>query len=269
MPLININGVNLHYDSKGKGKAIVCLHGYTSNSSVFSGQLSGLALNYKVVTYDLRGHGKSEAPSREEDYHIPVLAKDLLELLKFLDIKECCLIGHSGGGHVALQFAMEHQDMLKALVFISTSSEERPRTQNYYEHRKRIEEIARDKGIEAAFEYDSSNSLDWKEQFKKHPEQKEEVRKRVLSMSVDGYIYIVRARAKRENLTPRLNTIHVPTLIFWGDQDFKMSNSVQVLKRGIPGSELAIIKGAGHLPQWENPAEFNNILVQFLNRINW
>ena len=98
MSTASINGVNLNYEASGRGKAIVCVHGYTGSSQDWAEQIAALSPNYRVVALDLRGHGKSEAPSSEEQYSVPIFADDVLGLLETLAIRKCCLIGHSLGG---------------------------------------------------------------------------------------------------------------------------------------------------------------------------
>ena len=86
MPIANINGVNLNYETNVQGKAIVILHGYTGSSQDWVNQVSALSPGYMVITPDQRGHGKSAVPSREEDYSMPIFADDVFKLLKTLNI---------------------------------------------------------------------------------------------------------------------------------------------------------------------------------------
>ena len=105
MPIANINGVNLNYEVDGQGNAVLLVHGYTGSSQDWVNQVPVLSLHYKVIALDLRGHGKSAAPSGEDAYSVKILANDVFSLLKMLDVKQCCLVGHSLGGFVALQVA--------------------------------------------------------------------------------------------------------------------------------------------------------------------
>jgi len=269
MPIININGVDLNYEISGQGEAIVFLHGYTGSTQDWVNQIRVLSSKYKVVTLDCRGHGKSAAPPGEEDYSVKILAEDVFGLLEMLNIKKCCLAGHSLGGFTALQFAMGHQDLLVALVLVDTSSGEFARDPNYAQLRQKLDELARSQGMEAAFEYDAANNPMRIERFQKRPEQREISRRKVLQTSVDGYIYMSRAIDKWESLTSRLSEIKVPALIFWGDEDLPFTEAVQVLKNGIADSELVTVKGAGHNPHEEAPDVFNEALLRFLSRIKW
>lgn len=269
MPVANINGVNLNYEVSGQGEAVVFLHGMTGSTRDWASQVAVLVPKYKVVALDMRGHGKSGAPSGEEEYSIPIFTEDVFNLLKLLDIKKCCLAGHSVGGFISLQFALEHQDMLAGLVLVDTSSGQFARDPGFAQMRQKLDELALSQGLEAAFEYDATNNPMRIERFRKHPEMKETSREKVLMTSVEGYIYGPRAIGKWEPVKPRLAEIKVPTLIFWGDEDSPFAEASQIMKKGIPDSELVTVKGAGHNPHEEAPGVFNEALLKFLGRIRW
>ena len=269
MPIAKVNGVDLNYEVSGRGPAVVFLHGYTGSAQDWANQIAALSSQYQVIAVDHRGHGKSTAPSREEDYSVRILADDVFHLMGMLDIKKCCLGGHSLGGFAALQFAIEHQDMLSGLVLVDTSSGQFSRDPNYAQLRQKLDQLARTQGMEAAFEYDAANNPMRIERFQKHPEQREIARQRVLQTSVDGYIYLSRAISKWEPLTERLSEIKVPTLIFWGDEDLPFEAPSRIMKEKISGSELVTISGVGHNPHEEAPNAFNEALLKFLARIKW
>jgi len=269
MPIVNINGVDLNYETAGQGEAIVFLHGMTGSTQDWENQISVLSPKYRVVARDQRGHGKSAAPSGEEQYSIPIFADDVFALLRMLDIKKCCLAGHSIGGFTALQFALEHPDMLAALVLVDTSSGQFARDPSFAQMQQKQGELARSQGMEAAFEYGTANNPTMIERLRKHPELREVTRRKMLQTSANGYVYGMRAIGKWKSVTSRLSEIKVPTLICWGEEDAGFTEAVQILRRGIANSELVTVKGVGHSPHEEAPDVFNEALLKFLNRINW
>jgi len=269
MPIANINGLNLNYETAGQGEAVVFLHGMTGSAEDWANQIPFLSPKYRVVALDYRGHGKSAAPSSEEEYSIQLFVDDAFALITMLGIKKCCVVGHSLGGFITLQFALEHQDMVAALVLVDCTSGRFARDPDYVQLREKLDELARSQGMEAAFEYDADNNPQRIERFQKHPEQREIARRKALMTPVDGYIYVPRAMAKREPITTRLGEIKVPTLIFWGDEDVGFTEPVQVLKKGIVNSELLTVKGVGHSPHEEAPDVFNEALLKFLDKVNW
>jgi len=269
MPVANINGVDLNYEVAGQGEAVVFLHGMTGSTQDWTNQVRVLSPKYRVVALDQRGHGKSAAPAGEEQYSIPIFADDVFALLKMLDIKKCCLGGHSIGGFIALEFALTHPDMLAALVLVDTSSGLFAMDPSVAQIRQKQDELARSQGMEAAFEYGAANNPMLIERFQRHPELKEVTRRKMLMTSVDGSIYGMSAIGKWEPVTPRLSEIKVPALIYWGEEDLPFTEAVQVLKKGIADSELVTVKGVGHNPHEEAPDVFNEALLKFLGRVKW
>ncbi|QLH38863.1 MAG: alpha/beta hydrolase [Defluviicoccus sp.] len=89
------DGINLHYLDAGAGPSLVLLHGWSGSAALFKHQLSALRQHFRIIALDMRGHGHSEKPSY--GYRISRLAKDLRELLEFLDLKHVRLLGHSAG----------------------------------------------------------------------------------------------------------------------------------------------------------------------------
>lgn len=269
MPVQNINQVALHYKAAGEGEAVIFLHGYTGSTQDWIHQISAVSNQYKTIAVDHRGHGKSEAPTSEDDYAITIFSEDVYGLLKKLDIHRCCLVGHSMGGFMSLQFILDHPEMVKGLVLVDTSSGEWDVAPGYAELRAKLNEIARTQGLEAAFEYDAANNPSRIERFKKHPEQREIAKKRVMSTSVDGYIYVANSFGKWQSVTNRLEEIKVPTLIFWGEEDLPFEKASRVLHQSIENSELVTVTGAGHSPHEDAPELFNKKLLAFLAGISW
>jgi len=264
MPFELINGVSLHYEEAGSGEAIILLHGYTGSTKDWACQVPLLAPAYRVIALDHRGHGMSSAPHEEEDYSIPISSGDVYELMQLLGIDRCCLIGHSMGGFIALQFALDHPDRVSALVLVDTSSGTFDVAPGYPELRAKMDELAREEGVEAAFEYEATHNTIRIERFRRHPQWREIARRKVLGTSVDGYIYVARSFGKWRPVTERLGEIRVPTLIFRGDEDAPFAAASETLREAIAGSRLVIIPGAGHSPHEEAPGIFNEELATFL-----
>jgi pimeloyl-ACP methyl ester carboxylesterase len=221
------------------------------------------------LAVDHRGHGQTEAPENEYDYSIEIFSEDVYALLNYLNVEHCCLVGHSMGGFMSLQFVLDHPEVVKALVLVDTSSGDFERAPGFEELRAKLDELARAKGLEAAFEYDAANNPLRIDRFKKHPELREITRQKVLNTSVNGYIYVARTFGRWPSVTDRLHEIKVPTLIFLGEEDAGFIKASQTMKDNIPSSELVTIPGVGHSPHEEAPDLFNKALLDFLPKINW
>ncbi len=269
MPVLKVNGVNLYYEQSGQGEAVVFLHGYTGSGKDWVNQAAAISNRYKAITIDHRGHGKSEAPASEEQYSIKIFCQDVYALLNELGVRRCCLVGHSMGGFMALQFVLDHPELVRALVLVDTSSGEFEVAPGYAQLRAKLDELARTQGMEAAFEYDAANNPVRIERFRRHPELQEVTLRKMLNTSVDGYIYVARTFAKWPPVTKRLNEILVPTLIFWGEEDPGFLKASQTLKQSIGGAELITVPNVGHSPHEEAPDFFSKALLKFLSTVKW
>lgn len=269
MPLKKVNGIDLFYEDQGRGRAVVFLHGYTGSGEDWKNQVEALSPHYRTITVDHRGHGKSEAPKREEDYSIKIFSEDVYGILNGLGINECCLVGHSMGGFMSLQMVLDHPGPVKALVLVDTSSGEFERAPGYAELRARLDELARTDGLAAAFEYDAAHNPMRIERFQKYPEMREISLRKVLNTSVEGYVFAPKSFGSWKPVTDRLPEINVPTLIVVGEEDAPFIRASQIMNDSIKNSELAVIEGAGHSPHEEASDRFNHVLTDFFKRIKW
>jgi pimeloyl-ACP methyl ester carboxylesterase len=229
-------------------------------------QVPLLSQDYQVMAMDYRGHGTSEAPSSAGAYSIPILADDVHALLKHLAIEKCCLVGHSLGGFVALQLAVDSPSLVHSLVLVDTSSEwiEMP---GYPELQIKLNQIARTEGTEAVFEYNAQHNPLSQKCFAKYPKLREISKRRIAETSVSGYVYTARAIGQWQPLTPRLKEIAAPTLVVVGEEDTPFHRPSELLAKSIPNSRLHAIPQATHSPQVETPEAFNQVLLSFLAQI--
>lgn len=115
MPRVTVNGVNTYYQLSGQGPPLVLIHGLSGSMTVWQLRiLPELSRSFRVLTYDLRGHGLSEMPPA--GYRSSDMAADLLALLDHVGIKQPHIVGHSRGGVVGLHFAALHPDRLASLT---------------------------------------------------------------------------------------------------------------------------------------------------------
>jgi len=121
--MVNANGVDIHYRDVGQGFPIVLIHGYTGNSRNWALTAPALAEHFRVTSVDLRGHGLSAKPVSEDAYALEMMATDVYELLKSLQVSECVLVGHSMGGMVSQLLVLGHPEAVRALVLVDTAAE--------------------------------------------------------------------------------------------------------------------------------------------------
>jgi pimeloyl-ACP methyl ester carboxylesterase len=121
MPFATINGADLFYTDEGTGQPILLVHGYTCDGQDWAYQIPALRQNYRVITVDLRGHGRSSAPEAPETYNPRSFANDLAELIERLSASPVVAIGHSMGGATVVALAVEHPHLVRALVPVDSA----------------------------------------------------------------------------------------------------------------------------------------------------
>ena len=120
------NGISMNYELIGSGRCLTLIHGAGDNLNAWFNQVPAFSQRYRVLTYDVRGHGQTEMT--EEELTTELWVDDLYALLKDLSISETFLLGHSMGGAIALQFTLTHPKMVKALI-LSNSGGARGRSE--------------------------------------------------------------------------------------------------------------------------------------------
>jgi 3-oxoadipate enol-lactonase len=254
------NGTDLYYEEHGSGPPLVLTHGIGGSADVWAPVLPPLAKRFRVITWDVRGFGRSEKPAGP--YSAELWARDLAALLDALAIERAHILGHSMGGVIAQRFALDFPQKLATLILVSTSSQVNERAAEHW--LGQADEIERD-GFAA---YIAKQQAGYTEEFRRaHPEQLENDCRRV-EMN-DSRAYAAGARAVASyNFTPALHTITAPTLILQGltDQQTPPGGSV-IISRNIHGSRLVMLEGTGHGLYSEQPQKFVQLVDEFLNHV--
>lgn len=243
-----VGELDVHYELVGPAGApcVVFVHGLAASLEVWQCQAERFGDDFRVLRYDLRSHGgsgHSDAPCSRSD-----LADDLVGLLDALDIDRAAVVGHSAGGAVALQAAVDHGDRLWALGAIGTASVANKAAFDFY-----------GQCIEAGLAEGGAAVM---RAMRMKPES---------GPAPHGTGFAPVAEAMRtlhtDPLTDRLGEIATPTLIVVGDKDFLGVGGSVILDRGIADSELHIVPGRRHGFFGEQPDEFAAILRPFLERV--
>jgi 3-oxoadipate enol-lactonase len=262
MSKTRINNIDLAYDDTGSGPAVVLIHGYPFNRSMWAEQVSALADSYRVVTLDLRGHGESESSTGAST--MKLMAQDVVSLMDELRIDRAVIGGLSMGGYVTLAFYQLFAERVEKLLLADT------RAQADTEEAKatradQVQQIQADgmTGIVNAM----LPKLLSPETVSKQPEIVKRVRDMMMHTSPEGAIGALRGMAEREDQTERLSQINVPTLIVVGKEDpiTPVADSQKMHER-IAGSQLVVIENASHVSNIEQPEQFNRALKDFLGR---
>lgn len=248
------------YLATGQGQPVVLIHGVGLNKEMWGGQVVGLASDYRVIAYDMLGHGQSPRP--QLGCGLPGYAAQLAELLDHLQLPQATIIGFSMGGLVARAFALHYPQRLAALVVLNSvfnrSAEQRAgviaRTAQAAEH-------GPDANAEAALarwfsrEYQAAN-----------PAQIAAIRQTLASNDPQGYLTTYELFATQDMYrADDLGSIQVPTLIATGEWDLGSTpDMTRQLARRIPGAHSVVLAEQRHMMPVESPRLVNQMLLDFL-----
>jgi 3-oxoadipate enol-lactonase len=259
---ITANGISMHYTLNGPASApVVTLgHSLATNLTMWEPQVSALAARYRVLRYDTRGHGETDAPAGA--YSLDLLAEDARALLGALGVERTHFIGLSMGGMIGQVLALKHPELLRSLILCDTSSRIPPEAKPMWDDRIRVAET---QGMEPHAEPTVGRWFT-PSYIKGHPDVVDRVRTMLRQTKPQGYVGCCHA-IKALDLTDRLSAIAVPTLIIVGEDDpgTPVAASRAIHER-VKGSELVILKSASHLSNVEQAEAFTKALLDFLGR---
>jgi 3-oxoadipate enol-lactonase len=258
-----VHGVNLAVEVRGEGPAILFVHGYPLDRTMWRDQMEALE-GFRRIAPDLRGMGQSDAP--DLGYGIGIYAADLTALLDALGIEDVVLCGHSMGGYIAFEFLRNSRSRVRGLVLVDTRAE--ADTPEGRRSRDAAASTARERGSAAVAETTLPKMLA-AATMSRRPDVVERVRNLMSGTPVAGMVGALAAMRDRPSSEALLPTLaDLPTLVIVGEGDvITPPEHARALAQAIPGARLAIIPGAGHLPPVEQPEATTRSLREFLESI--
>jgi 3-oxoadipate enol-lactonase len=260
---LTVNGVNLAVEVRGEGPAVLLVHGYPLDRTLWQHQLGALT-GFRRIAPDLRGLGLSDAP--DLGYSMATYADDLAALLDVLHADQVVVCGLSMGGYVALEFARRYRSRLRGLVLMDTRAD--VDTAEQRKAREAAMQVARERGAAAIAQHMLPNLFapGTKET---DPQAWERVRTMIEAAPVKGIVGALGAMRDRADSLPTLAELAgLPTLVVVGEQDRVTPPAVaRGIAEGIPGAMLSVIPGAGHLPPVEQPLATTRVLAEFLQSL--
>lgn len=240
MPYEEINSIKLHYKITGKGYPVVLIHGLADDLEYWK-YLTGYLKDYfKVISVDLRGHGKSE--EGEVEYTTELFADDIVKLLKKINIEKTNIIGFSLGGHVSLKIITKYPEIINKAILLSTSARITPDMKEGF---KKLEESSL-KGFDEFFDFIIYHVLP--EDILKDSKEKLEIQK--LELAKTRNINGIRKAAKScksYDVYDDLNKINNEVLIIYGEDDTIISKTgINELVDNIDNSKLITLKNTKH-----------------------
>jgi 3-oxoadipate enol-lactonase len=261
---ITANGISIHYrlDGPASGPVVTLSHSLAANLSMWDPQVPALGSRYRVLRYDTRGHGGTDAPPGP--YSLDQLAEDARALLQALGIARTHFVGLSMGGFIGQILALTYPGMLQRLVLCDTTSRVPPEARPNWDERIRVAET---QGMTPHVEPTIGRWFTgpFREE---RADVVNPVRDMIRGTNPRGYIGCCNAIATLD-LTDRLSAVRTPTLIIVGEDDPATPVAAsRTIQERIKGSELVILKSASHLSNLEQAEAFNRAVTAFLARQN-
>lgn len=263
------DGTVLAYDDLGAADVerppVVLVHGHPFNRTMWQPQATALvAAGYRVILPDLRGYGESGVVAGRTLF--AEFADDLAALLDRLGVTRAVVGGVSMGGQIAMEFHRLHPGRVAALVLADTSPVAETEDGRAFRNRLADRLLAEGMGGYASEVIDKMMAP---YNVTALPEVAERVSEMMRTTAPEGAAAALRGRAERADYRDSLAGAGVPVLVLVGADDvYTPVAEARALHGLIPGAELVVVEGAGHLPGLERPEAFNRALVEFLAGLN-
>lgn len=267
MTTTRIDDIQLAYTDVGAGPAVVLIHGYPFNRSLWTEQAEALRDRYRVVIPDLPGFGESalKIDGSQDPATMNRMAEDVATLMDQLEIEQAVIGGLSMGGYVALAFCKQIPARVRALVLADTRAQ--ADTEEAKQTRAQQAEKALSEGM-AGIADSMLPKLLTPDTVSKRPELVKRIRDMMLKTKPEGAAAALRGMAQRDDQSEFISSIEMPTLIAVGREDAitPVADS-EAMHAKIAGSRLVVIENAGHVSNLEQTEQFNDALRAFLNSI--
>lgn len=248
MAFIERDGVRIFYEATGDGPAVLLTHGYSATAEMWNGQVPALAEHFRVIVWDMRGHGRSDSPEDAAAYSEDATVGDMAAILDECGAGRAVIGGLSLGGYMSLAFNLTHPERVAALMLFDTGP---------------------------GFKKDEARA-GWNDMATRMANAYDEKGLDALGSSAEVRVSTHRsaaglARAGRGMLVQRdgrviesLPSIGVPTLVLVGSEDKAFLAGTDYMASRIPGATKVVLDGAGHAANIDDPAGFNRAVLDFL-----
>jgi pimeloyl-ACP methyl ester carboxylesterase len=245
------DGVRIYYDVQGSGPAVLLSHGYSATSQMWTKQVEALKDRYRVITWDMRGHGQSDSPDDQSLYSEEATCEDMAGILRELGVDKAIVGGLSLGGYMSLAFNVRYPEMVSALMLFDTGPGYRnPAGREGWNKTAEARAVAFEtKGLEALG-------------------RGAEVRI-AQHRSAAGLAKAARGMLAQfdSRVIESLERIAVPTLVLVGANDEPFLGATDYMANRIPGARRVVIADAGHAANIDQPEAFNTAVKDFLREL--
>jgi 3-oxoadipate enol-lactonase len=257
---VKANGISFNCQIDGREGApwLVFSNSLATNLHMWDDQAEALKSRFRILRYDHRGHGGTDAP--EGRYDFATLVGDVVALYDELNIRRAHFVGLSMGGMTALGLAEQHPDRVDHVVVCDCTGASTPAGAQQWEERIHV---AKTQGMDALVEPTIGRWFP-PDYVAKNPLALNKVREMVRTTPVNGFVGCAAALSNFD-FRPGLGGIRTPALFVCGTNDVALGGVMQLLA-AVAGSKLVELEGAGHISNMEKPDEFSAALDDFLPR---
>jgi 3-oxoadipate enol-lactonase len=266
MPSVRIDGTNFHYrlDGPEDRPLVVLSHALAVDHSMWGYQLPLLTRHYRVLSYDMRGHGRTDATGEDlvRGYTMEQLADDVVNLVAKLGHGRFSYVGLSIGGMIGQRLALRHGKMIHRLALCCTGTgKASPEQEKMWEDR--LAAVSQDG---TASQVDGTLARWFSAEFmQRAPNVKGWIADLIRATPAAGYVGAGHAIRRMDTRAEELGTLRIPTLVVAGEKDPGATvEAAETLRGRIQGAQLAVIKGGYHLCNIEKAHDFNEALLGFL-----
>lgn len=251
----------ISYFDNGEGQPIVLIHGFAGSKLYWEKVLPDLSKNNRVIAIDLPGHGDSSMGL--EKYAIEEMAGTIKDLLDELGLEKVTMFGHSLGGYITLAFAEKFPQYLNGFSLVHSTAN--PDSDEAKAGRESNAKKVLEGGLDS-FINGLSQKLFSPENSEVNAQDIQTTAKIGMSTSVQGVVNALLAMRDRPNRNYVLEETELPVLLIAGEQD-QIIPPDKTFTVNKPNIQQAIIKGAGHMSMYEQPAELVRAMGNFLAKI--
>jgi 3-oxoadipate enol-lactonase len=257
---VEANGITINYRIDGPERApwLVFSNSLATSLAMWDEQAAALQTSFRVLRYDQRGHGETDAPSGR--YAFDTLLDDALALMDAHNIDKAHFAGLSMGGATALGLAERRPQRFHSIVVADSPCQSTPQSSQQWEERIAV---AQKQGIEALVEPTVGRWFP-PETVAANPPYLDKIRAMIRATPVNGFIGCAAALAAHDYASA-IGTVQCPTLFIVGEQDGATPIAMAKLHEKLAGSRFVTLPGAGHISNMDRPAEFSRALRAFLS----
>jgi pimeloyl-ACP methyl ester carboxylesterase len=261
LPSLRSDDAEIFYEIRGNGPPVVLLHPFPCDHEFWHPVAAVLDSRYRLILPDLRGHGDSEIG--EGPAFMPKHASDIARVLEAVGVGKAAFVGCSIGGYILFEFWRRFRARMTSLALLDT----RPQADSAEGRANRLKaaDAVLEQGTEPFIE-SMIPKLMGPTTVTTRPDVVDGARAMMRKMSAEDISLVQRGMAERPDSVADLKTIGVPTLIAIGEEDVLSTVADgELMRQNIAGSQLKVIRKAGHYAAWEQPELVGKILRQFLD----